>query len=299
VSVHQNSSGGGVGALIVTYNPLLERLTEVLQAVAANCEVTVIVDNGSTPPIVDSIKQFLQHKQHLFALGENLGIAAAQNIGLDLVKSMGVDRVMLLDQDSVPSPGMVGALASHLDKLLSAGLSVAAIGPRLVDGRWNSRDRLEPRGQSATNPKLLEVDHLISSGALIPLSTIDAVGKMRAELFIDYVDIEWGLRALRAGYKSYVAVDTEMDHQLGAPMRVLGRTISTHTPTRHYYMVRNSIWLLRQSWLGPKWRYIKMPKIVLHLLINAIFAKPHRAHLGMMARGLRDGLSNRMGKVDD
>lgn len=105
---------------------------------------------------------------------------------------MGADRVLLLDQDSVPSPGMVDLLASHLDTLLSAGIKVAAVGPRLIDRRWNSRDRLAPRGRSSISAGLLEVDHLIASGALISLSTIDAVGEMRGDLFIDFVDIEWG-----------------------------------------------------------------------------------------------------------
>jgi rhamnosyltransferase len=296
VAVQYGSFGMSVGAVIVTYDPSPERLELVLQSIRTDCDVAVIVDNGSPPHLVEVIKQIMKQEQRLIALGENLGIAAAQNIGLDVVKSLGVDRVLLLDQDSVPSPGLVCKLSAHVDTLLSEGAKVAAVGPSLVDGRWDSRTRLASRGRPSTNDALLEVDHLIASGSLVPLSAIDAVGKMRDELFIDYVDIEWGLRALRAGYRSYIALDTEMDHRLGTPMQVFGRTISTHSPMRHYYMVRNSIWLLRQPWLQPKWRYLKMPKIALHLFINAVFARPHREHRQMMTRGFRDGFSGRMGK---
>jgi len=285
-----------IAALIVTHNPSLERLAQVVQSTELACQSLVIVDNGSGIAVVKAIEAMLKNQQQLVALGENRGIAAAQNIGLRRARQAGIEHVLLLDQDSVPSPGMVEALAAHASSLLAAGIKVGAIGPRLVDARWNSRERLEPRGRSSVNTSLLEVDHLIASGALVPMSTIDAIGNMREELFIDFVDIEWGLRALRAGYRSYVALDAEMDHQLGTPMKVLGRTISTHSPMRHYYMVRNAIWLLRQSWLQPKWRYIKMPKIALHLLINAVFAEPARAHRRMMARGLRDGLAGRMGR---
>ena len=296
MAVQRGLSSKSIGAVIVTYDPALERLALALLSVSKDCEVAVIVDNGSPPLVVEAIRRMVTQEQRLIVLGENRGIAAAQNIGLDAARTLGADRVLLLDQDSVPSPGMVRKLASHLDTLLSGGIKVAAVGPSLVDGRWDSRIRLAARGRSSINANLLEVDHLIASGALVPLSAVDAVGTMRDELFIDYVDIEWGLRALRAGYRSYVALDAEMDHQLGVPMQVFGRTISTHSPMRHYYMVRNSIWLLRQSWLQPKWRFLKMPKIALHLLINAVFATPHREQRQMMARGLRDGFSGRMGK---
>ena len=105
-----------------------------------------------------------------------------------------------------------------------------------------------------------------------------------------------GLRARRLGYLSFAATDVSMDHQLGTPMRILGRTFTTHSPMRHYYMVRNSIWMLRQSWLPGRWRFGVMPRVALHLLLNAVFAKPHREHWRMMARGLADGLAGRMGK---
>lgn len=282
--------------MIVTYDPSLVRLEQVLRSITRDCELVVIVDNGSPPHVVEAIKGKIWENQILITLEHNLGIAAAQNIGMDVARRMGAYRVLLLDQDSVPSAGMVRTLASHLDILLFQGIKVAAIGPSLVDSRWDSRNRLKPHGRSSINNTLLEVDHVIASGALVPLAAIDAVGKMRDELFIDYVDIEWGLRALHTGYRSYLALDAEMDHQLGVPMQVFGRTISTHSPMRHYYMVRNSIWLLRQSWLQPKWRYVKMPKIALHLLINAVFAKPHREQRRMIAKGLRDGFLGRMGK---
>lgn len=285
-----------VAAVIVTFRPNLDRLKQLLAAVDRQVRISIVVDNGSPPETVQQMRQFLAASQHLIALEENRGIAAAQNMGLTYARDQHSDHVLLLDQDSAPSDGMVGRLLSHCLTLADSGRKVGAVGPSLADERWKSEQRLKPKGREQDVKNLLEVDHIIASGSMIPLAVIDAVGALMEELFIDYVDIEWCLRASRHGYPSFIATDVVMDHQLGAPMKVLGRVISTHSPMRHYYMVRNTIWLVRQPWLPARWRYGKVPKIALHLLINAVFARPHSQHWRMMLRGLRHGLSGQMGK---
>ncbi|MFX8766500.1 glycosyltransferase family 2 protein, partial [Acinetobacter baumannii] len=46
---------------------------------------------------------------------------------------------------------------------------------------------------------------LISSGSLISVEALKAVGLMRDYYFIDYVDTEWCLRAEYLGYKNFVS----------------------------------------------------------------------------------------------
>jgi rhamnosyltransferase len=285
-----------VAAVIVTFRPDLDRLKQLLAAVEKQVQFSVVVDNGSPTENVMRIRQCLADSQHLIALGENKGIAAAQNVGLAYARDHRADYVLLLDQDSAPADGMVEQLLSYFSALSNAGRKVAAIGPRLADERWKSEQRLKPKGREQEVANLLEVDHIIASGSVIPMEVIGAVGGMKDELFIDNVDIEWCLRASRHGYTSFIATNVIMDHQLGEPMNVMGRIIPTHSPMRHYYMVRNTVWLARQPWLSSRWRYVKVPKIALHLSINAVFARPHREHWRMMLRGLHHGLKGRMGK---
>ncbi|WP_375450212.1 glycosyltransferase [uncultured Devosia sp.] len=49
----------------------------------------------------------LPDRQHVIALDENKGIAKAQNIGIAHAQERRVEYILLLDQDSVPSNGMV------------------------------------------------------------------------------------------------------------------------------------------------------------------------------------------------
>ena len=62
---------------------------------------------------------------------------------------------------------------------------------------------------------MTESDHLISSGSLIRLDVFDKVGLMLEELFIDFVDIEWGMRAKKNGYICYIANNVLMKHSIG------------------------------------------------------------------------------------
>src|SRR5205085_10676567 len=64
--------------------------------------------------------------------------------------------------------------------------------------------------------QLLRVDHiLISSGLLISVSALKAIGYPKKEYFIDLVDIEWCLRALSKGYQIEIVKTIQMRHTIG------------------------------------------------------------------------------------
>jgi rhamnosyltransferase len=57
--------------------------------------------------------------------------------------------------------------------------------------------RSKPNKQNTfTHPQ-----YVITSGSFIPISIFNDVGFMREELFIDFVDIDWCLRARAKGYE--------------------------------------------------------------------------------------------------
>ena len=82
---------------------------------------------------------------------------------------------------------------------------------------------------------------------LVPVSTLKDIGLMKEELFIDYVDIEWCLRAASKKFNFYAIPSATMSHAIGDERKsVLGREISIHSPfLRRYYLARNSIYMLR------------------------------------------------------
>ena len=150
----------------------------------------------------------------------NIGLAAAQNVGIAWAREHGHSHVLLLDQDSVPEPGMVDSLLAALDGL--APQHPAAVGPVFRDPREH---RVAPfvRVGFPMSKKVwcsddgapVECDFLISSGTLIPLAVLERVGAMDDALFIDNVDLEWSFRARARGYRLFGVCTAAMEHRLG------------------------------------------------------------------------------------
>lgn len=293
-------------AVIVTYFPDRIRLTEQVGRLAIQADRLIIVDNGSPTEIVAWLKELADGHRGLLDLVEldvNLGIAAAQNVGMERAFSEGATRILLMDHDSLPEPGMVARLAATYDQLSRRGILVAAVGPRYLDSRQNNpppfirvcRGRLQ-RLQCPDSDTVNEVDYLIASGSLISREAFEAVGPMNEDLFIDYVDIEWGLRARARGYRSFGVCGAAMSHDLGeAPIVILGAAKPNHSVARHYFQFRNASWLYVHGDVPRGWKFVDGYRLLLRFGFYALFARPRRAHVFAMLRGLRDGVLGRLG----
>lgn len=292
-------------ALVVTYNPRLEHLHELLEVVSPQVTSVVVVDNGSiamqkfvNPPGNDRI--------HMIANRENIGVAAAQNAGIKWAQKQGADYVLLLDQDSIPAPDMVSRLLDAVKGLRSTGQAVASVGPRFLDERLPKRIpffrqkglRIE---RCACNypDAVIPVDYVISSGCLIPASVIEVVGSMQDDLFIDYIDIEWGMRAKYKGFQSFGVCSAHMRHSLGEPpVKILGHNFLMYNPMRYYYRFRNALWMYRQPWLPLGWKIANAWRMLFVYCFYPVFIPPRLKIWRMMNLGLWHGLAGRYGRCD-
>lgn len=290
-----------IAAIIVTYHPDLDLLGKQVAQLASQVTDIVLVDNGSACDLLGWNSQREQKVTDVITLGVNLGIATAHNVGIKWARERGVEFVLLMDQDSLPAIDMVEKLVSAI-----SGLTLpAAVGPRYLDVRQNNpppfvriRGLKLERCACAAEDSVVPVDYLISSGCLIPLSVFAKVGTMREDLFIDYVDIEWGLRARQHGLQSYGVCSAHMQHSLGErPIKFFGKNIPLHSPIRHYYHFRNAVLLYKEIWLPLNWKLVDCWRLCLKYGFYTLFAKPRMAHWQMMTLGIWHGLIGRTGKL--
>jgi rhamnosyltransferase len=144
-------------------------------------------------------------------------------------------------------------------------------------------------------------DYLITSGSLIRLEVFDAIGLYDEDLFIDYVDIEWGLRAKAHGFRHFGVCTVEMRHRLGGPPLKLfgGRIIApARSPLRHYYHFRNAVSLYRRGYIPWKWSLNDGWRLAAKFVVYSTFTADRASHFKMMLLGLFHGLTGRMGKRD-
>ena len=95
------------------------------------------------------------------------------------------------------------------------------------------------------------------NGVLVTRALVEKIGPVREEFFIWGDDVEFRLRAERAGARIATVVDSHFLHpatdDLGTPM-MFGRTTYNHSPSdlKHYCMARNNVVNLRdyRGWLA-------------------------------------------------
>ena len=292
-------------AVVITYHPELDALAALLNALTPQVSTVVVVDNGSDKSVRDWLDQHYSHGVvHGLFLGTNTGVASAQNAGIAWARRQGADHVVLFDQDSLPAPDMILHLSQAIQQKEKEGHKIGAAGPRYVDERNKDRaafSRIDGLSLKKIrcddeSEQIVSSDFVISSGALISLATLEKVGEMAECLFIDQVDIEWGLRAKSLGYQSYGVCAAVMRHSLGeTPISFMGRKVLHHGPLRHYYILRNAVWLLFRPYIPLGWKWLFVRTIFLRFGFYTLTVAPRLEHLRMMSLGIWHGLRGRMG----
>lgn len=289
-----------IGGVIVTFNPNLKHLEKVLNAALEELDFVVIVNNGEKPLALKN--DFSQQKKITIIENKtNKGIATALNIGLKQLIDNKYQYFLMLDQDSILIKGTTLTLYNSLKNLISQGEKVAAVGPTYFNNRLNIHAPFVKYGtlrlrkisfnQSLTN--LVETHLLITSGTLITLEAVNNIGFMQDDLFIDYVDTEWCLRAITKGYRIYGCFDAKMIHNLGdEPLILGGVSFPMHSPIRHYYLSRNAVLLTKKNYIPLNWRIIILYRMLMFFVFYSVMPRNRIDHFKMMCRGIYDGISD-------
>ncbi|MHA3103364.1 glycosyltransferase family 2 protein [Acinetobacter sp. ANC 3791] len=287
-----------VGAIIVTFNPKIFPLSKLIHTLKQQAVEIIIIDNNSENRAeLDAIKHI-----YLECLSQNMGIATAQNIGIKKVIALDVEYVVFFDQDSeVDSNFIENIMKSYIQVKNTIDPMISMIGPKLLNIKENYYYKMYKLNNFGFKEKIdisniilpQRVDCLISSGSFLSLDRLKEVGEMKDSYFIDYVDIEWSFRHLSQGYHLYVAHNVTMKHQIGEGNISLpfGKRIMIHPPSRRYYRVRNSFFLLKESYI-PKIYALNeiVGGLIYQLCIIGYCKKQKKEQINALFRAVRDGL---------
>jgi len=292
-------STGSVHAIVVTYNPTPDYLWRLIASLADQVEKIIVVDNGSANIALWRARCDAGAYVELIALPQNMGIAYAQNAGNDRARMTGAQYLIYFDQDSIITPCFVSSLkAAFLS--LSQTRRVALVAPVFKDeqqgffyplvwfSRYGTRRKIFPTGQESS---AILVSIAISSGSFTSMAVMDHVGAMRSDFFIDYVDIEWCLRAVNAGYVLFAIPSVCMVHSIGErSIPFLKWRLPIHSEARRYYRIRNGFLLLRLSHVPT---LLALREVMINMVYQCILLatqKNKMLQLRHFLRGVRDGL---------
>ncbi|WP_170930935.1 rhamnosyltransferase [Salmonella enterica] len=291
-----------IAAVLVTFNPDLNIFQEVINTISSQVQHLIVIDNCSKNRL--DISLFLNGKEGVVLLPQNnnIGLAAAQNIGIQYVKeNINATHVILFDQDSIIKPYFISSLVNEELGLISKGIKVGAIGPSFYDPD-NNQDYpatvyIGPfikRVKLGDNP--VEATFLIASGCLINLNVLKNVGGMLEELFIDYIDVEWSLRAKKFGYRLFITPKASMAHTIGDKrISLFGRTVSCHSSFRRYFLVRNSFKMLRLPYIPIGYKVRETVFNFLRVIIGLATSSDRKKFIKYTLAAFKDGFFGKFG----
>ena len=237
--------------------------------------------------------------------GRNLGFSGGMNLGIRAALERGSSHVLLVNSDVIVPPDCVERLARCLEMTPDAGIAgpivLARSDPRRVVSLGMSYARRTGRmrhlghgdrvaGLQTMGPTI--VDAVSGCLMLVSRDVFDAVGLLDEDFFFSFEDLEFCLRARRAGFSSVLAATTRVHHEGG-------RSIGARSPQRLYYAARNHLLLGRKTApAGDRLTaYWSTACIVLLNFAHAIKAPggPLTTRLRAVSSGISDFLAGRFG----
>lgn len=277
-----------VACVFILYNPQ-HNFEQRIQDLAAVGFTIILVSNAAPPDLLDRLSQSLS--VHVLVNGNNVGLATALNRGIVFAfNDPNIQFVALFDQDSSPADSLPLALAQEL-----VDSDSACLGPLLIDEKKPFASY--PHTSSVftkSNPGSIP-----TSGTVISKGSWATVGPMLDDLFIDGIDHEWCFRACSKGLVVRRSEIHTMKHNMGdVGINLFGTYKPIHrSPFRHYFIVRNSIYLASLPYIPLKWRLLELFKTVRRIFVYAIVSTNRLETIQLLAKAIQDGLFKRLGPL--
>ena len=141
----------------------------------------------------------------------------------------------------------------------------------------------------------------MTSANLVNLNILDKLGYFDERLFIDGVDIEYGLRLNKNGYKILQCNDIYVEHNLGDIKyhRFLGRTYmcTNHNYLRQYYMARNYRYI-RDMYIDYDKQFCEILVKIKSNIFKIVMYEPDKIRkLKYMMKGIKAYKKKHYGKI--
>jgi GT2 family glycosyltransferase len=288
-----------------------QRTVHAVLAQEPRFDAVLLVDNAGTPELSAMLAAAAAADDRVTVqtLHTNLGCAGGYEAGLaELLKRDDLDYICGFDDDAAPLPGCLAALLEAAATLPDAA-EIGAVShnesgtlawPMLIDGEPEPLRTLEDVRAAATRHRHLTVPNLAWHGLLFPVRVLRAHGIVWGELFLQYEDIELGLRYRRAGLKCYLVPDAECLHPAPPPARrieIFGRAINVtaESPAKEYLSLRNGLRVWHR-YDGLRFWYGSGVFVLLRALLTCLQLRPrHRALRDVFLRGILDAARGRLG----
>lgn len=238
------------------------------------------------------------------APSRNLGFAEGCDWGIAAALNTGVEYIFLPNNDAVVNPDCLSTLISAAQSTPRAGLLSPQIAfQEALDTVWYRGGEFSLWGRGPrhtvwrqrvdTDLRPADVDYATGCAMLIDPAVIHAVGTFDARLFAYCEDVDFSLRARRAGFRALVVPAALVHHG----------TTYTHErgAQRVYYSIRNLLEVIRKHarwyhWIGF------VPAFAVQWVGFFVLLACWRRQWGLIwavGRGILDAVRGRLGAIEE
>ncbi len=219
----------------------------------------VLVDNGSTDGSADKLATEFPSVR-LIRNQHNLGFAAGNNVGIRDVLACGADYVLLLNNDTIVAPDFLSKMVRVAEQQPLVGI----VNPKIL--YYEPANRIWYAGGShklgwsfakqfgvnqidtGKYDQPREVTFSTGCAMLMRSQVIREIGLLDEAFFFGFEDLDWCIRARKAGYKAYYEPAAVVWHHVGfVTKRNLGKA------AKDFEYVRNSVILARKYFRAWHW----------------------------------------------
>jgi rhamnosyltransferase len=286
-----------VRCVVVTWNPDVERLAAVLDALTPQVAGIIVVDNGSRDFDALATRWSGHEELEFVGLPENRGIAAALNAGVTRALAKDPAWILTMDQDTLVGDGAVAAALDDLaalDEPIRSRCALVALRPHPQPASiWLTRyaERLLVTGSLGA---FVERRGVITSGNLVRADVAREVA-YDERLFIDQVDFDFCYSLRRRGFRVVQQTTITMDHILGERYDDVERLHPYENAQRLYYIVRNSTYLVLRRRLLVR-HYAAQVVMFCGAYVSVNGARSAAQCARVVAVGVADGVLGRLGR---
>jgi len=287
-------------AVIVHWKDAEDTLGCVESTLAQPGVEVVVVDNGSREPVAPLLVR-TGSLARVVVLPENLGYAGGANRGIEAALGAGAEVVLLLNNDVRLAPGATAAAL----RVLGDDPRVAVVGPKVLTREDPSRLWLAwgevtyrqslvalcgadvPDGPAYDQRR--DVAWVAGCTMWFRAAALDALGLLDEAFFAYHEEVDWCVRAGRAGWRVVYEPTAVVSH---TGRGSAGGTASVRI--RKYFAARNSVLFARKH--ASLLQRLKLAAFLggslpLQLAWHTLRGRPEEVWLKL--EGVRDGLTGR------
>lgn len=223
---------GKIAGVVVLYEPTQNELNNI-NSYINDIDILYVIDNSK-----DSNEDKLPINSKIIYIfnNDNIGVSKALNLGAQKAIQEGFAWLLTMDQDTSFKPDTISRLKNAIETHDITNIGI--ITP------WHDTKLI-------INKPTENIDYpleVMTSGNLVNLDIYQKVGGYKDWMFIDGIDIEFGLNLNKNGYKIMRLNDVTIEHNLGdiKYKNLLWEKdilCTNHNYLRRYYMVRNYFYI--------------------------------------------------------